>query len=109
MQEIVNQVLEVEEKAKKVIQQAHERAAEIKTTVESELSEKIKKSRLQAQQKIRDEIDEAKKEAQREYQEAIDRVKKENTDFLDQHNRELEAVVKKITALLIIPEHKKRK
>ncbi len=108
MQEIVNQVLEVEEKAKKIIQQAHEQASAIKTAVESELSEKVKKSRLQAQQLIQNEIAGAKKEAQREYQEAIDRVKKENTDFLDQHNRELEAVVKKIIALLITPEHKRK-
>jgi len=108
MQEIVNQVLEVEEKAKRIIQQGHERAAAIKTAVESELSEKVKNSRLQAQQIIRDEITGAKKQAQREYQEAIDRVKKENTDFLDQHNRELEAVVKKITTLVITPEHKRK-
>lgn len=108
MQEIVNQVLEVEEKAKRIIQQAHERAAAIKAAVESELGEKVKNSRLRAQQLIRDKITEAKKETQREYQEAIDRVKKENTDFLDQHNRELEAAVRKITALVITPEHKRK-
>ena len=107
MQEIINQVLEVEEKAKGIIQQAHERAAAIKAAAESELSEKIKKSRLQAQQFIRDEIAGAKEEAQREYQEVIDRVKKENTEFLDQHNQGLEAVVEKITALLITPEYKR--
>ncbi len=38
MQEIVNQVLEVEEKARKIIQQAHERAAAVKAAVESEQS-----------------------------------------------------------------------
>ena len=108
MQEIVNQVLEVEEKAKRIIQQAHEQAAAIKTAVESEQSEKIKNSRLQAQQLIKDETAAAKKETQREYQEAIDRVKKENTDFLAQHNRELETVVKKITALIITLEHKRK-
>jgi vacuolar-type H+-ATPase subunit H len=108
MQEIVNQVLEVEEKAKKIIQQAHEQAIAIKAEVESELSEKVKNSRLQAQQLIRDEIAKAKKETQREYLEAIDRVEKENNDFLAQHNRELQAVVKKITTLLIIPEHKRK-
>jgi len=108
MQEIVNQVLEVEEKAKRIIQQAHEQAAAIKAAVESELSERVKNSRLQAQQLIQDEIAAAKKEAQGEYRQAIDRVKKENTDFLDQHNRELEAVVKKITTLVIIPEHKRK-
>ncbi len=108
MQEIVNRVLEVEEKARKIIQQAHERSAAIKTAAESELSEKVKKSRLQAQQKIRDEIAGAKKEAQSEYQEAISRVEKENTDFLAQHNRELEAVVRKITALVVAPEHKRK-
>ena len=108
MQEIVDQVLKVEEKAKKIIQQAHEQAAAIKTAVESELSEKVKNSRLQAQQLIRDEIAEAKDKAQREYAEALDRVKKENIDFLAQHNRELETVVKKITALVITPEHKRK-
>jgi len=108
MQEIVNQVLEVEEKAKRIIQQAHEQAAAIKAAVESERSEKVKTSRLQAQQLIRDEIAAAKEEAQREYQEAIDRVKKENIDFLDQHNIEVEAVVKKITTLVITPEHKRK-
>ncbi len=108
MQEIIDQVLQVEEKARKIIQQAHERAVEIKAAVESELSKKVKNSRLQAQQFIRDEIAAAKKEAQREYQEAIDRVKKENTDFLAQHNRELEAVVKKITTLVITLAHKRK-
>ena len=108
MQEIVNQVLEVEEKAKIIIQKAHERAAVIKTTAESELSEKVKNNRLEAQQLIRDEIAGAKKEAQREYQEAISRVEKENIDFLAQHNRELEAVVKKITALVVTPEYKRK-
>lgn len=108
MQEIIDQVLQVEEKARKIIQQAHEQAAAIKAAVESEQSEKVKKSRLQAQQLIRDEIAAAKKEAQRQYQEAIERVKKDNTDFLAQHNRELEAVVKKITTLLITPEYKRK-
>ncbi len=38
----------------------------------------------------------------------LHRVKKENADFLTRHKRELEAVVKKITTLLIIPEHKRK-
>ena len=107
MQEIINQVLEVEESAKRIIQQAHEQAAVIKAAAESELSEKIKNSRLQAQQFIRNETAGAKEEAQREYQEIIDRVKKENTDFPDKHNKSFMAVVKKITALLMTPEYKR--
>ena len=107
MQDIVDEVLKAEEKAKEFIQEARKNAAEQKSAVENEVGQKIKDARAEAQKIIQNGIAAAREKADLEYKRAIQKAQEENTDFMKRNKSRIEAIVEQVTELVITPEHKK--
>jgi vacuolar-type H+-ATPase subunit E/Vma4 len=104
MQEIVNEVLKTEEQAARIVQEAREKASIIKSSVESEINDILKKAKEKAQHIILEEITKARTDSELEYKNAIKEVEEKNKDFLMHNETKFDGIVGKIIQITSSPE-----
>ncbi len=105
MQEIVDEVIKTEERASHIIQKAREKATQIKTSVEVELNEDVKKARETAQNLILEEVASAKKEADASYRAAMKEAEENEKRFLESKESEFDRIADKIIDMIKTPDY----
>lgn len=104
MQKIVEEVLAAEEKAKTLLENARQEATRLKNSVEQEMADKIKTAREQAQEFIKEGIRKTRETANAEYEKIITETEKANALFMTENAEKIEALVKKVSEIIITPE-----
>lgn len=107
MQEIVDRVLQAEQKAKVLLEEARRKAAEARSAAEKKISQKLKNTRAEAQKLIQDSITAAKEKADQKCRQAAKKAEAENAEFMDRNREQIALLVEKVAALVITPEYKK--
>ena len=82
MQEIIEEIIQAEKKAERLIQEARDRQREQSMTVEREVHEKIQQARTASQKRILDGAAKAREKAKENHKEAIIALGKENEKSL---------------------------
>lgn len=104
MQKIVEEVLKAEETAKILVQKAREEAEKLKSGVELEVAEKLKKAREEAQEFIKSGILKVKSEVEEEYQAVIKDADISSQSFLAENADQIESLVQKVLQIITLPE-----
>ncbi len=107
MREIIEEIIQAEKKAEKLIQEARDRQREQSMTVEREVHEKIQQTRSASQKRILDGAAKAREKAKEDHKEAITHLGKENEKYLSRSEKNLNDAIEKIVKLLITPEFEK--
>lgn len=108
MQEIVSEILKVEEKSARMIEEARRRAAEEKEAVDAEVAEAVKRAREQALSLIRTQVESANVDVRTEHDRAVAEAQDERMAFTTTHASSLDAIVDKIVKLIVSPEYETR-
>jgi len=107
MQKIIDEILEAEGKAEKLILEARKKAKELKSDIEKENNTKIAEAQEKAQEIIRNGVSHAQKETDVEYMNTIKQTEINNANFRKDNSENREKTVKRIIELIIKPEHEK--
>jgi vacuolar-type H+-ATPase subunit H len=99
MQEIVDEVLKTEDRASKIVAEAREKAAQIKSTTDLKTGESIKKAKEEAQHILLEEAAQAREAAHSEYKRAMEEVQQKNGNYLDANKAVFEKLADKIIEL----------
>lgn len=101
MKQIVKEILEAEERVNSVLQQAREKAAEIRLTAETEISDRTNEARRKAQEIVQTTVDEAKKEAQRIREERLRQADQQQEGLLHSRTDVREELVDRLCATVM--------
>ena len=107
MEKIIKEVLEVEKDVDKIIQEAREKASEIKKKAEKEASEKISDTRLKAQKIIQDSAEKAREETKKIREEKLTEAEDQSKKFLQKNKKKIDKFVDEITRRIIITRYEK--
>lgn len=107
MQEIVEQVLKTEEQAEKILQEARKQAAELKTRLESEISQSIKKARAGAQRRVQESILAAQQQAEESRRKALKEAEAESVHFMESGKDKLDSLIEEVAVFVTKPEFRK--
>lgn len=107
MQEIINEILLTEEKAKKAIDDARDTAIRNKSTLELELSNMLKTAREQVQEQMNQELEQARTSAEIELKNAKLQAEVESQNLLKQNQVKIDSLLTKVINILTKPEIKR--
>lgn len=103
MKQIIEEVLQAEEKVNTTLKLARERATEIIRSVERETSEKISDARVKAREIMQTKIEEAKKEAERIQEEKLKQVDQKKETLFKSNDEVTDALVDDICQIVLKP------
>ena len=89
MQEIVNKVLETEKAAEATVQEARNKAGEIRANADREVEATMQEAREQAGKRSQDILSEARSQAQAEHEKAVQRAREENQAFFQGSEKDI--------------------
>jgi len=101
MKDVVNEILQAEEKVEESLQKAREEAAGYKKDADREVNSIIGKAREKAQDSIREAVEEAKREAGIARNEAIKKAEEESRKLIDRNRAHIGELVEEIVTLVI--------
>jgi len=104
MKEIIKEVLQAEENAGAILQQARERAAEMIRTVDKENAEKIREAQGRAQEIIRTTVDEARQEGEQLREEKLKQAAGEKDNLLHDKMEAITHLVDRVCAVILATE-----
>jgi len=108
VEELIDEVLSAEARARKIIEDSHNRAAEIKSESAAQAESQITEARSRARNLIQDEVAKAQTEADKEYERRIGEFEKESLSLVTGNEEHLDRIVERIMQLIVTPEHKRR-
>ena len=103
MKQIIEEVFNAEKKADEILKKAHEKASEIKQSVEKDNLEKIAQAKQKAKEMIQKTVENAKKEAQLFRQEKLKQSENEKESVLKNEGT-IDSLVEKISKIIINTE-----
>jgi V/A-type H+-transporting ATPase subunit G/H len=104
MQEIVTKVLEAEKEAQQRIQEARNKAGEIRAQADQEVQGKLEQAREQAGRRAQEIVEQARSQAQAEYDKTLQQSKEENELFFEQHEEKIDRAAEAVMQLITTPE-----
>jgi vacuolar-type H+-ATPase subunit E/Vma4 len=104
MKEIVDEVLKTEEEAARIVQEARDKASQMKSSLEAETSEIVKKAKEDAQHIILDAVAKARTDADADYRNAMTEVDAENKKFMEKNEGKIGRLVDRIIELVQITD-----
>jgi vacuolar-type H+-ATPase subunit H len=107
MKQIIEEVLQAEEKVDVILRQARERASEIKRSAEKEISDKMNDAKQKAREIIQTTVEEAKKDAERIREEKLERAKGEKDTLLSENKDTIDSLVDDICNIILATEYDK--
>jgi vacuolar-type H+-ATPase subunit H len=108
MQEIVNKVLEAEQRAEQTVQEARAKAAEIRREADQAGEEKLQQAREQAQSLMQKALAAARERAAGEQEEARAEAQRQNERFVEERRPAIDAAAEAVVDLLVTPEHDRK-
>jgi vacuolar-type H+-ATPase subunit H len=107
MKQIIEEVLQAEEKVDVILRQAREKASEIKRSAEKEISDKMSEAKQKAREIIQTTVEEAKKDAERIREEKLERAKQEKDTLLSENTGTINNLVDDICNIILATEYDK--
>lgn len=104
MKRIIEDVLEAEERVGAIIEEARERAAEIRRSAESESSRKISDAKDKTREMAHAVVEEARKEAERLSKEKLEQVDRRKDTLVKNRAEVIEDLVEKICEMILTTE-----
>lgn len=107
MQEIIDQVLEVEQKAEALLKEAREKASHLKNDEDQKGAEKIKQAKEQAQQLIQSKTTEAREKASRDFAQAMKDAEVKQKTIFEENQEAAKEIIEDVLEIITIPEFRK--
>lgn len=107
MQEMVDNVLKEEERAREAVRKAREEASEKTQQAEEERSKIVEDARREAQERIREMQSEAQQKAQEEFQAARKRAQDEAAELQRKKAERIEAIADEVVEYLTTPAYQR--
>jgi vacuolar-type H+-ATPase subunit H len=104
MQEIVTKVLETEKAAEAAIQEARNRAGEIRAEADREVEIIMREARERAGKRSQEVLSRARSQAREEYERAVEQARGENAAFFERHDEDINRARESVLALITSPE-----
>ncbi len=104
MRQIVKDILETESRIREILDQARQKASEIRLAAEKEVSEQVRVARQQAQGIIQAEVEEARKKSQQIREETLGRADQQMHASFDGKKQAVDDLVTRICAVIVNPE-----
>jgi vacuolar-type H+-ATPase subunit H len=108
MQEVIEELLNTEANAQKIIQKAREDAENLKSRIENEFSLKIKEEKEEARKMIQREVEKTREESLRKNSEALATAIKQSEALLKDKQTESEKAADEVISLLVTPEYERK-
>jgi vacuolar-type H+-ATPase subunit H len=105
MLEVITDIIEAEEKARKIVSEAQEQASRLKSEVEAEERRTLAEAREKAAEIYRRNVAEAQEQADARYQQALRRNRSRGREFEEEHRERIDRVVDRIVGLLSRPAY----
>ena len=107
MKQIIEDVLQAEERMGEVLKQARAKASEIKRAADQEIAESVDRAKRQAQEIVQAAVERANAEAQRFKEERLGQADRDNEALLNGNPETVEPLVDAICNLLLTTERKR--
>jgi vacuolar-type H+-ATPase subunit H len=107
MKQIINEVLQTEERLNAIIKQAREKAAVIKHSAEKETAEMLGETKQQALLIVQTAIENAKKEAEHIGEDKLKKAQEEKNILLNEKSAEIDSLVDNICEIILTTENKR--
>jgi len=107
MKKIIEEVLQTEKKVSIVLEQARNKASEIRQSVEKEISEKMSDIKQEALEIIQTTVENAKKEAEHIRDEKLKQADREKDIMLNNNSDTMDNLVDNICNIILSTEHEK--
>lgn len=104
MRQIIKEVLEAEQRANVALQEARQKASEIRRSAEKEMSEKIGEAKQQAREIIQTAVEEAKIEAEHLREEGLRRADEQGDALRNGKADVIEDLVDRICTVILTTE-----
>ena len=101
MKQIIKEILEAEERVNNALQQARQKAAEIRLAAETEISARINEAKQEAREIVQTAVDEAKQEAQRIREARLREADREQEALLDSRTSSRQELVDRLCASIM--------
>jgi len=105
MRKIIKEILEAESRVSATLQEAHQRASEMRSVAEREMSEKVSEARRQAQGIVQAAVEQARKDAEQIRDETLRRADQQETVLRDGQAGAIEGLVAKICTVILSTEY----
>ena len=107
MKKIIEEVLQTEKEVSIVLDQARNKASEIRQSVEKEISEKMSDAKQKAREIIQTTVEEAKKEAEHIREEKLKQANQEKDTLLNNNTDTMDNLVDNICNIILTTEYEK--
>ena len=107
MKKIIEDVLQTEKKVGIVLEQARNKASEIRQSVEKEISEKMSDAKQEAREIIQTTVENAKKEAEHIGEEKLKQADHEKDTLLNNNTDTMNNLVDNICNIILTTEYEK--
>jgi len=107
MKKIIEEVLQTEKKVSIVLEQARNKASEIRQSVEKEISEKMSDIKQEALEIIQTTVENAKKEAEHIRDEKLKQADREKDIMLNNNSDTMDNLVDNICNIILSTGHEK--
>ena len=105
MKKIIKEVLQVEDQVKELINQARSQAAEIKSSADKDMSEKINQAKEETKQIYQTVIEDAKKQAEQIANEKIKQADMQKEDMIKSNTDKIDSLVSNICKIILTTEY----
>lgn len=103
MLEVINDIIKAEEEAKRIVDEARESAASLKSNVEQEEREALESTKRDAEAEYRSTVADAREASEKRYHEAIRVQSEKHRDFEEVHRSAIARAVDLIVRYLSTP------
>jgi vacuolar-type H+-ATPase subunit H len=107
MKQIIGEVFQAEEKVGIILEQARNKASEIRRSVEKEVVEKMSDAKQKAREVIQTTVEDAKKEAELIKEEKLKQADQENDALLSNNTDTINNLVDNICNIILTTEYDK--
>ena len=107
MKQIIGEVFQAEEKVGIILEQARNKASEIRRSVEKEVVEKMSGAKQKAREVIQTTVEDAKKEAELIKEEKLKQADQENDALLSNNTDTINNLVDNICNIILTTEYDK--
>jgi len=108
MKQIIEEVLQAEEKAAAIGKEARAKAGQIRLAAEKEAAERVSEAKGQVRGIMQDVIDTARQEAERLRAERLAQADKDNEDLLKSRAETIEGLVDDIASIVLSTEREEK-
>jgi vacuolar-type H+-ATPase subunit H len=106
MFEIVDEIVQAERQAEKIVSEARSEAEQIRSAFDAEEREALAEAREEAAEILRERVDTAREEAEKRLQDVLS-SERSAAEYMEAHADRVQAAVERVTEFLITPEYER--